>query len=132
MKISREDQQKINDFTRNYVDRSYRMVLNAVRLSSQHTDQHRRMIFEVCDCLLKLGVPFYTEVKLRCGCIPDICVPTYIVPFIEVLSSETPQMFESLKLHKYPAEFQEKYNNGKLKSFIMVEADSTFDPEMIT
>ena len=74
-------------------------------------------------------VPFYTEVRLSCGCIPDIVCPTHISPFIEVLSSETMQMFEDLKLHKYPEEFQKRSNSGKLKSFIFIQAEKDIQKE---
>ena len=80
--------------------------------------------------LLQEGIPFYTEVRLTCGCIPDIVCPTHIAPFIEVFSSETMQMFEDLKLHKYPSEFQERSKSGKLKSFIFVNADSFTKEEL--
>jgi len=53
------------------------------------------------------------------------------VPFIEVLSSETPIMFEELKLHKYPEEFQGVYSSGRLKSFILIDAQKAFLEEMI-
>ena len=131
MKLKASDQRIINEFTRNYVNSSYKMPLNAVRLSADHTDAHRRTIFEVCNALLVAGIPFYTEVRLNCGCIPDVVCPTHVIPFIEVLSSETPQMFEDFKLHRYPVEFQGKYKNGKLKSFCLVNALAPFDKEMI-
>jgi len=105
--------------------------MNAVRLNVDHTDAHRRTIFEVCNALLSHNIPFFTEVRLKCGTIPDIVCPTHVVPFIEVLSSETPEMFEDLKLDKYPEEFRERYNSGKLKSFILIDAAKTFSQEMI-
>ena len=129
MKLSPADQKTVNDFMRNYVDRSYKTPMNAVRLSAEHTDAHRVAIFNVCNILLKEGIPFYTEVRLSCGCIPDIVCPTHISPFIEVLSSETMQMFEDLKLHKYPEEFQKRSTSGKLKSFIFIRAEKDIQKE---
>ena len=131
MKLKPSEQTVINDFMREYVDKSYNVPMNAVRLSSEHTDAHRRTIFEVCNTLLSHNIPFYTEVRLKCGCIPDIVCPTHVVPFIEVLSSETPIMFEELKLPKYPEEFQGIYSSGRLKSFILIDAQKTFLEEMI-
>jgi hypothetical protein len=121
----------VNDFMRDYVDRSFKTPMNAVRLNVDHTDAHRRTIFEVCNALLSHNIPFFTEVRLKCGTIPDIVCPTHVVPFIEVLSSETPEMFEDLKLDKYPEEFRERYKSGKLKSFILIDAAKTFSQEMI-
>lgn len=131
MKLKPKQQSEINEFMRKYADRSYKTPMNAVRLSAEHTDAHRRGIFEVCNALLAEGIPFYTEVRLTCGCIPDIVTPTHIVPFIEVLGTETMQMFEDLKLHKYPEEFRQRYSSGKLKSFIFVDAKSKFDKEAL-
>lgn len=131
VKVSPEQQRLLNDFMREYVDKSYNTPMNAVRLNVDHTDDHRRTIFEVCNTLLSHNIPFYTEVRLKCGTIPDIVCPTHVVPFIEVLSSETEEMFTDLKLHKYPQEFQHRYNSGKLKSFILIDAQKTFLEEML-
>ena len=130
MKVAPKDQAVINEFMREYVDRSYKTPMNAVRLNVDHTDAHRRTIFEVCNALLQEKIPFFTEVRLKCGTIPDIVCPTQVVPFIEVLSSETIEMFEDLKLAKYPSEFQLRYTgSGKLKSFIFVDAQKKFSKE---
>lgn len=127
MKVSNKDQQVINAFMRDYVDSSYNVPMNAVRLNVDHTPQHRETIFRVCEALLTMGVPFFTEVRLKCGCIPDVVCPTYdVAPFIEVLSSETLEMFEELKLHKYPVEYQDRFKSGRLKSFIFVDANEEF------
>ena len=123
MKLSPKDQEIVNAWFRHYVDRSHKTVMNAIRLSAEHTDEHRRSIFEVCNYLLKEGIPFWTEVRLHCGCIPDIVCPTHIKPIIEVLCSETPQMFEELKLPKYPVELQ--------KSFIFVNAKVPFEERFV-
>ena len=131
MKLKPKQQKIINEFMRDYVDKSYNTPMNAVRLSAEHTDAHRRTIFEVCNALLAEGIPFYTEVRMKCGCIPDIVCPTHIVPFIEVLSSETEQMFQDLKLSRYPIEFQDTYSAGKLKSFILIDANVKFFREAI-
>ena len=130
MKVAPKDQAVINEFMREYVDRSYKTPMNAVRLNVDHTDAHRRTIFEVCNALLQEKIPFFTEVRLKCGTIPDIVCPTHVVPFIEVLSSETIEMFEDLKLAKSPSEFQLRSNgSGKLKSFIFVDAQKEFSKE---
>jgi len=126
MKLTSKDQEIVNVFFRQYVDRGYKAVMNAVRLSAEHTDEHRRCIFDVCNTLLKAGVPFWTEVRLQCGCIPDVVCPTHIKPIIEVLCSETPQMFEELKLHKYPSELQDTKRN-----FIFVDAKVPFEESCI-
>ena len=103
MKLSGADQKTVNDFFRNYVDRGYKNQMNAVRLNVDHTDAHRRTIFEVCNALLDEKIPFWTEVRLKCGCIPDVVAPTHVVPIIEVLSSETEKQFYDKKFDKYPS-----------------------------
>lgn len=126
MKLSRKDQATVNEFFRHYVNPNFKTVMNAVRLSAEHTDEHRRSIFECCNALIKAGVPFWTEVRLNCGCIPDIVCPTHIKPIIEVLCSETPQMFEQLKLHRYPVELQDTK-----KTFIFVNANVPFEERFL-
>jgi len=123
MKLESHEQKIVNDFFRSYVNPMYKNPMNTVRLNSEHTDDHRRTIFECCNALLAAGVPFWTEVRLKCGCIPDIVCPTHVKPMIEVLSSETMQMFTDLKLHKYPDELQ--------GAFIFVDAKEVFKEEMI-
>jgi len=125
MKINEADQSIINDFFRNYVDRGYKNPKNSVRLSTDHTDAHRRTIFEVCNSLLSMGIPFWTEVRLSCGCIPDIVCPTHVKPFIEVLSSETEDDFEQLKLHKYPSKLRDRQH------FILVDANKPYEERSI-
>ena len=98
MKLSGADQKTVNDFFRNYVDRGYKNPMNAVRLNVDHTDAHRRTIFEVCNALLDEKIPFWTEVRLKCGCIPDVVAPTHVVPIIEVLSSETEKQFYDITI----------------------------------
>jgi len=123
MKLESHEQKVVNDFFRSYVDRMYKNPMNTVRLNSEHTDEHRRAIFECCNALLAEGIPFWTEVRMKCGCIPDIVCPTHVKPMIEVLSSETMEMFRDLKLHKYPEELQ--------GAFIFVDAKADFSTEMI-
>ena len=123
MKLPQHEQKIVNDFFRSYVNPMYKNPMNVVRLNSEHTEEHRRAIFECCNALLSHGIPFWTEVRLTCGCIPDIVCPTHIKPIIEVLCSETPQMFEELKLPKYPVELQ--------KSFIFVNAKVPFEERFV-
>lgn len=121
MKITSEEQKKVNDFFRSYVDNvGFKNPMNAIRLNVDHTDEHRRAIFEVCNALIGERIPFWTEVRLYCGCIPDVVCPTNVKPIIEVLSSETEQDFYEKKHHKYPSELQ----NG---SIVLVDAKKKFE-----
>ena len=121
MKITSAEQKEVNDFFRSYVDNvRYKNPMNSIRLNVDHTDEHRRMIFEVCNALIGERIPFWTEVRLKCGCIPDIVCPTNVKPVIEVLSSETVEDFYQKKHHKYPPELQ---NN----SIILVDAKKNFE-----
>ena len=120
MKLTSVEQKEVNDFFREYVNRAYKNPMNSVRLNVDHTDEHRRMIFEICNALIAEKIPFWTEVRLKCGCIPDIVCPTNVKPVIEVLSSETVEDFYQKKHHKYPPELQ---NN----SIILVDAKKKFE-----
>tara|TARA_B100000287_G_scaffold406182_1_gene430412 strand:+ start:3559 stop:3927 length:369 start_codon:yes stop_codon:yes gene_type:complete len=91
------EQEIINDFFRKYVDRGFKTTINAVKLNPGHTEEHKRTIFEACNSLLNNGIPFWTEVRLKCGRIPDIVAPTHVTPFIEILSSETVEDFRTTK-----------------------------------
>ena len=122
MKLSGEDQKTVNDFFRNYVDGGYKNPMNAVRLNVDHTDAHRRTIFEVCNALIDERIPFWTEVRLKCGCIPDVVAPTHVVPIIEVLSSETEKQFYDKKFDKYPS---------NLRSHILVNALQDFNKDVL-
>ena len=123
MKLNSHDQALVNSFFRNFVNGSYKNPMNTVRLNKEHTDEHRRQIFEVCNYLLTQGIPFWTEVRLNCGCIPDIVCPTHVKPIVEVLCTETPDMFKRLKLPKYPPELH--------KSFIFVNAKVPFEERFL-
>lgn len=123
MKLTKEEQRKVNLFFREYVDLSFKNPMNCIRLNSEHTDEHRNSIYEVCTTLLKSGIPFWTEVRLSCGCIPDIVCPTHIKPIIEVLCTETIEMFNELKKDKYPIALH--------KSFIFIDANVPFEEKMI-
>ena len=121
MKLTSEEQKEVNDFFRSYVDtQRYKNPMNSIRLNVDHTDEHRRTIFEVCNALIAERIPFWTEVRLTCGCIPDIVCPTNVKPIIEVLSSETVEDFYQKKHHKYPSELQND-------SIILVDAKKKFE-----
>ena len=98
------DQQKINSFIRNYAANGYKRDINKINLSSDNTFEHNLRVCEVCCHLLKLGIPFFTEMRLKCGLRPDICVPTHIRKIIEILHTETVTDFDALKRRKLPNE----------------------------
>ncbi len=116
------DQKIINDFFRQYVDTGFKCVQNSVKLNPQHTDAHRRTIFEACNVLLENKVPFWTEVHLKNGCIPDIVAPTHITPIIEVMSSETEKMFHEKKGSLYVE------MGIQMSQMKFIDANLEFDP----
>ena len=101
MKLPSSDQKIVNDFFREHVERAYKNPMNSVRLNVDHTNDHRVRIFEICNVLIDKKIPFWTEVRLKNGCIPDIVTPTHIVTFIEVFGTETLDDFKTNKLAKY-------------------------------
>mgnify|MGYP000087183501 FL=1 len=101
MKLDPSDQKTVNDFFREHVDRSFKNPMNSVRMNVDHTFDHRERIFQICNHLIDNKIPFWTEVRLNNGCIPDIVTPTHVVTFIEVFGTETLDDFKSNKLSKY-------------------------------
>ncbi len=116
MKLSSSDQKTVNDFFREHIDRSYKTPMNCIRMNVDHTSDHRVRIFEICNLLIDSKIPFWTEVRMKNGCIPDILAPTHITRFIEVLGTETPEDFFSKKFHKY-----ESCGFGE-KDFLLIDA----------
>lgn len=123
MKLNSTEQKEVNDFFRNFVNPAYKNPMNCVRLNVDHTDSHRKRIFDVCNVLLKHRIPFWTEVRLNNGCVPDIICPTHVKKIIEVLSSETEEMFYQ---NKYP-----KYESGLQNEFILVSTSNNFEEKEI-
>ena len=123
MKLNSADQMIVNRFFRDYVDSSFKNPMNCIRLNTEHTDEHRRGIFEVCNALNKNAIPFWTEVRLNCGCIPDVICPTHIKQIIEVLCTETPEMFFELKLSKYSKDLHNQ--------FILIDAKEPFEDRLV-
>jgi len=101
----RAEQEIINDFVRRYVDRSFRVYWNKMSFELKNGFAHDQAVFRCCRALHLLGVPFATEVRLRCGNVADIVCPTHIKPLIEVLASET-DFSLSKKLLRLPEELR--------------------------
>ena len=118
MKLPSSDQKIVNDFFREHVDRAYKNPMNSVRLNVDHTNDHRVRIFDICNVLIDKKIPFWTEVRLKNGCIPDIVTPTHIVTFIEVFGTETLDDFKTNKLAKYQA------SGFDLKHFKFIDTSS--------
>jgi hypothetical protein len=119
------EQEIINDFFRNYVEIGFKTVKNSVKLNPQHTESHRRTIFEACNVLLEHGIPFWTEVHLKNGCIPDIVAPTHITPIIEIMSTETEKIFHEKKNSAYVTL---GITSAQMK---FIDANKEFDPKRL-
>ena len=107
-------------FIRKYADQAYKIDLNCIKPSAENTYEHNMRICEICVHLTIAKIPFYTELRLKCGLRPDIVVPTHIKPIIEVLHSETEKDFMKRKFGKLPEELQ--------NDFILVYTSNKFDP----
>tara|TARA_Y100000992_G_C21235307_1_gene477696 strand:- start:550 stop:930 length:381 start_codon:yes stop_codon:yes gene_type:complete len=118
MKLDPSDQKIVNDFFREHVNRSFKNPMNSVRMNVDHTFEHRERIFQICNHLIDNKIPFWTEVRLNNGCIPDIVTPTHVTTFIEVFGTETLDDFKSNKLEKYRAA------GFELSDFKFVDCDS--------
>ena len=92
---------KANRCIRLYVDISYRLVSNSVRINTHNSLEHEQGKLAVAFRYIKEGYLVYTEVRLKGGGIADVFVPElYLV--IEVLTSETEKEFLK-KTAKYPS-----------------------------
>ena len=118
MNLDPSDQKIVNDFFREHVNRSFKNPMNSVRMNVDHTFEHRERIFQICNHLIDNKIPFWTEVRLNNGCIPDIVTPTHVTTFIEVFGTETLDDFKSNKLEKYRAA------GFELSDFKFVDCDS--------
>ena len=125
MKLSPPDQKIVNSFFREHVDRGYKNPMNSIRLNSEHTKEHRERICEVCNHLIENKIPFWTEVRLNNGCIPDIVTPTHVVTFIEVFGTETIDDFYERKLTKYEA------SGFNVNDFVFVDASTKLEKEKL-
>lgn len=91
------------------MDPAFKNPINTIRLSAENTREHNMQVAKACIILLENGVPFYTEVRLKCGLRPDILCPSHVKQIIEVLHSETPEMFVEKKFNKLPQELRGEY-----------------------
>lgn len=107
--ISRPDQEIINDFTREYVDTSKlpgrKILWNVKTFEGKNGLAHEEAVHRICKTLSLRGIPFATEVPLKCGNVLDICCPTHIKKIIEVMHSESDDLMAK-KILKLPASLQ--------------------------
>ena len=92
---------------REYANPKFTNPLNHIRLSEDNTFEHNIRVCEVCITLLTMGVPFYTEVRLKCGNRPDVVCPTHVKSIIEVFHTETMKSFNVKKRPKLPSELMD-------------------------
>jgi len=85
-------QKILNDFSREYIDKRYRVDWNTVKLDTGNSVSHEMMKARVCYSLQKQGIPFACEVRFKTGYVPDIICPTHIKKIIEVRYSETDKL----------------------------------------
>lgn len=105
--MNQNQQRKINEFSNNYLDYSYRRDWNSINISAADSYDHNRMVFEICYWLLKNKIPFLTQARFKTGHRPDIITPTHIKPIIEVRNTEKEK--NSLnKLKLVPIELQKE------------------------
>jgi len=113
---------KFKNFFNEYVAPLQKICLNHVKFTSGGL-LHKRKVAVICAYLSSSGVDFATEVKLKCGKIPDILYPDHIKPIIEVMDSEDLRKFDEKKKMNYPVELRDE--------IIFVRADKEFNPKEI-
>lgn len=78
----------INNNIRKYIDNSYRLDYNSIRLNTHNTLAHELKKCEVAYNLIKEGYTILTEVIFKNGSRGDIFIPE-LCRVIEILHSET-------------------------------------------
>lgn len=95
---------------------------NVVKIKKTDGYPHNRMVFDICEYLLKEGIEFTTQAEFKTGYIPDIVCPNHIKPIIEVRNTETEERTNAKKI-RIPKELQDK--------IIYVDATIPFDKKLI-
>jgi len=116
-------QKELNDWSREHLDPMFKPHWGVIKLSKGNTYEHNLRVCEVALTLLEHDIPFCTEARLKCGTRPDIVAPTHVLPYIEVLFSETKDDFFAKKAGKLPDSLQ--------RSWIFVDAKKPYHEEMI-
>lgn len=112
MKIDSDDQAKINEFVTKYVDRSKitgGKILWGYKQyqKGKNGPEHDEAVHRVCHALAQRGIPFATEVPLKCGNYLDIACPTHVKQIIEVMKSES-ETFMTKKILRMPEELRKE------------------------
>jgi len=105
--LTPEQQGLINDFVRRHVDTSTRPKWNAMTFEMKNGFAHDEAVFRCCRALKHLGIPFATEVRLKCGNVADIICPCHVAQIIEVMSTETDHAM-TRKLLRMPASLRDE------------------------
>lgn len=116
-----KQQRKINDFSRQYLDKSVVLHWNRIKPTGTSYDHFLR-VCRICWYLHTHNIPYCTESKFVSGYEPDIICPTYIKPIIEVRHSETDKKTQE-KIKRIPEELHDE--------IIYVGTDGEFKEEMI-
>ena len=107
--MNRRTMIEIREFGDRYFEPGFKNTLNEIRLSKANHIKHNFRLCSVCCLLINMEIPFYTEVRLKCGLRVDIVCPSHTVKCIEILHSETPEKFRKLKLSKIPKELRNEF-----------------------
>lgn len=79
---------ELNTFIREYLDARKLNKQGAIVFDPRTTEEHNRLVCEVCLWLKRNNLIYYTRVYTKLGEIVDIVVPELPRPFIEVRVSE--------------------------------------------
>jgi len=107
MKLKNKDRTTINEFTKQYLDPSFKVSWNHIIPVKTDGRTHNNMVYEICMYLLENNIPFANQVRMKSGYKPDIICPTFHTPIIEVRDSETEKK-TLIKMKRVPKELQKK------------------------
>jgi hypothetical protein len=79
---------ELNTFKRKYFNLSKPVHANQIVHDTNTSPEHRRILYDICDWLIKTKRVFYTKVVMKTGEIVDIVAPELPRPCIEIRHTE--------------------------------------------
>lgn len=123
MKLTTKEKKRIGDFQKKYLDKSYKIDWNTIKLSKADGEAHNIMVANVCIWCIHNDIPFVTQCRFITGYRPDILCPIRMPKYIvEVRNTET-EKESNAKLVRIPAELQ--------NSIIYIDANKPFIEKML-
>ena len=123
MKLTTREKMDIMAFQMKYLDKSYKIDWNTIKLSKADGEVHNRMVANICIYLIHNDIPFLSQSRFNTGYRPDVVCPIRLPKsIIEVRNTETEKESQA-KLKRTPKELH--------NSIIYIDANQPFVEKMI-